>query len=59
MIKDKSTFAILDKNFSAIIHNANKTHSAILGKRDGEFFAKNSNEESKKNSLKRCFIRTW
>ena len=38
MIKDKSTFAYLDENFSGIIHNANKTHSAILGKGDVEFF---------------------
>ena len=36
----------------AIIHNANKTHSAILGKGDVEFFAKNSNEELKKIVLK-------
>ena len=48
MIKDKSTFANLDENFSGIIHNANKTHSAILGKGDVEFFVKNSNEELKK-----------
>ena len=52
MIKDKSTFANLDENFSGIIHNANKTHSAILGKGDVEFFAKNSNEELKKIVLK-------
>ena len=52
MIKDKSTFANLDQNFSGIIHNANKTHSAILGKGDVEFFAKNSNEELKKIVLK-------
>ena len=52
MIKDKSTFANLDENFSGIIQNANKTHSAILGKGDVEFFAKNSNEELKKIVLK-------
>ena len=33
MIKDKSIFAKLDENFSGIIRKANKTHSAILGKR--------------------------
>ena len=52
MIKDKSIFANLDESFSGIIHNANKTHSAILGKGDVEFFAKNSNEELKKIVLK-------
>ena len=52
MIKDRSNFANLDENFSGIIHNANKTHSAILGKGDVEFFAKNSNEELKKIVLK-------
>ena len=48
MIKDKSNIANLDENFSGIIHNANKTHSAMLGKVAVEFFAKNSNEELKK-----------
>ena len=57
MIKDKSAFANLDENFSDIIQNANKTHSAILGRGDVEFFAKNSNEELKKIVLN--FIRTW
>ena len=52
MTKDESTFANLDENFLGIIHNANKTHSAILGKGDVEFFAKNSNEELKKIVLK-------
>ena len=52
MIKDKSTFANLDENLSGILHNANKTHSAKLGKRDVEFFAKNSNEELRKIVLK-------
>ena len=48
MIKDKSTFTNLDEKLSGIIHNANKTQSAIIGKGDVEFFAKNSNEELKK-----------
>ena len=52
MITDKSTFANLDEYVSGIIHNANKTHSAILGKGDVEFFAKNSNEELTKIVLK-------
>ena len=58
MIKDKSTFANLDDNFLGIIHRANKKHSAILGKGDVEFFAKNSNEQLKKKCFKRCFICT-
>ena len=32
MIKDKSTFANLDENFSGITQNSNKTHSSILVK---------------------------
>ena len=48
VIKDKSTLANLDENISGSIHNDNKTHSAILGKGDVEFFAKNSIEEFKK-----------
>ena len=58
MFKDKSTFANLDETFSVIIHNANKTHSAILGKGYVEFFAKNGNEELTKSCFKRCFICT-
>ena len=60
LIKDKSTFtfANLDENFSGIIHNANKTHSAILRKGDVEVFAKNSHAELKKNCFERCFICT-
>ena len=56
MITDKSTFANLDEYFSGIIHNANKTHSAILGKGDVEFFAKNSNEELTIIVLKDAFF---
>ena len=56
MFKEKITFANVDENFSGIVHNANKTHSAILGKVDVEFFAKNSNEELKKNVLKDAFF---
>ena len=52
MIIHKSTVANLDENFSGLIHNANKTHTAILEKRDVEFFAKNSNETLKKIVLK-------
>ena len=48
MIKDKSTFANLDENFSGINHNTNKTHSAKSGKGDVELFARNNNEALKK-----------
>ena len=41
----------MDEHFSGIIHNAIKKRSTVLGKGDVEFFAKNSNEEWKKN----CF----
>ena len=56
MIKDKSIFANLVENLSGINHKANKTHSAILGKWDVEFFAKHSNEELKRIVLKDAFF---
>ena len=56
MIKHKSTFANLDEHFLGIIHNANKTHSATLGKGDVECFAKNRNEELKKIVLKMLYL---
>ena len=57
MIKDKNDFDNLDDNFSGINQNANKRQSAILGKKDYEFFAKNSNEFFLKKCFNRCFIR--